>query len=600
MKRQSALIAILCASILGGCGVTPNNTNPLEQYTVAATESEATEESSTEIPTEASTEMPSMEAVETSSTEEELSIEEAENNDLVGNPDYCVINSISVNTVSDTSIQQIDVTVSNLNSKDTKTTLFAESEIIAGGSFRNIVEMPGKPAEYGQYSNQVISIPISEGLEEGDYNVSCTLLNRDGSSVHKEEVVHISSTLSGNGVSENDVSSNQSVSNAVNSFNWKIYDKMDKSKNIFYSPYSIASALMMADLGATGTTESEIENMLEITDSDEFVKQLKEHSDTFPGSEKLKLVTANAMWIDKNLKVADNYREKVAGPAKEYLNAEIFAADFKEKLPNVQSEITKWVKDNTYNFIGDYKSIATQDTMADIVNAVYFYGEWKNKFKKEDTSTGTFHTPDSEIQTLMMHNHGYYRYVKDHNGITAIAIPYCTEDKTKKADDWDSYVPDSGIEMDILMPVNEQDSMAAIFDSSKINSVFDELDNGEETEIDLLTMPKFTMDETNESLSSILKSLGMQQAFTDNAEFADFANDLKVSDIAHRAKVEVDEEGSKAAAVTEMTMEANGAIMDESEPVYFTADRPFVFVIRDKTNNVILFTGQVINPQQNK
>ncbi len=382
-------------------------------------------------------------------------------------------------------------------------------------------------------------------------------------------------TASTEALTETD-SLDDTLKNAVNGFNWKLYEEAG-DENLFYSAYSIESAIAMADLGASGETKSEIESVLGIDDIGHFSEQYKLFRER-ENSEKAKLTTANSVWIDNSLKMADNVDEDFNRPAELYFGGELRSVDFRNNADGVKSEISDWVKEKTENLISDYESIASSDTVADILNAVYFYGEWQSKFGADKSYSEEFNGKTGTTNVDMMHNDdGYFRYLADKDGVTAIALPY----------------GEGKVEMDILMSSDTAKDITDVLKADNADGVFDALDSSGEKEVEL-TLPKFSMDISFDGLDAVLKKLGMKAAFSEGADFSKLAENLYVSGISHRAKIEVDEEGSRAAAVTEMTMETT-AFMPEEEKIVFKADRPFVFVIRDKESGVILFTGRVMD-----
>ena len=368
------------------------------------------------------------------------------------------------------------------------------------------------------------------------------------------------------------------LKNSVNSFGWKLYEKNDKEKNLFYSPYSIESAIALSDLGAKGDTKSEIENVLGISDLESFGRQVKLYDSKFT-SDSAKLTTANSIWIDNSLALSDEFEKTVREPAEAYFGGELKQADFNGNIEGVKKEISEWVKKNTNDMLSDYESIADESTKADIINAIYFYGEWMYKFDGSDTSKETFRGSKSNAEVDMMKQSNLaLRYVENSDGVTAAALPYGNGE----------------VEMDIFMSADESENIADVWDNSKSEGYFKALDDAESVNITNLKLPKFTMDETYDSLKEALSDIGMSTAFSDSADFSGIASDLKISNINHKAKIEVDEEGSRAAAVTEETMELT-SMLEEGPETNFTVDRPFIFTIRDKENGVILFMGRVNN-----
>ena len=368
------------------------------------------------------------------------------------------------------------------------------------------------------------------------------------------------------------------MKNTVNSFNWDLFNYYDREENLFFSPYCLVSALVLTDLGAAGDTRSEIEKSLYIEDYNGLLGELKGYLER-EEKESAYLRTANGLFIDGSLKTSPSYEKAFKETAVNDLHGEFRTVDFRNDTDSVKKEISSWVKDATGGMISDFESGATKDTVADILSAVYFYGEWQTKFQHDNTYTETFKGLKGDSDVEMMHmDRTYFRYTDDTRGIKALALPY----------------EGGEYEMDILM-MADPDAKGApeIPDSETAEEVLSTLDNAGETEIYTLALPKFKLDLELEELKETLKALGMKSMFTEDADFSRLAEDVMISDINHRAAVEVDEEGSRAAAVTEV-MATLTSIMEEDEPkTEFIVDRPFVFLIRDRQTGTILFTGRV-------
>ena len=373
----------------------------------------------------------------------------------------------------------------------------------------------------------------------------------------------------------------EELKEAVNSFNWKLYETLPEDENIFYSPFSLESAIALSGLAAKGDTSDGINNALCIKDPEGFKTGMKAFNlKKQPETSYLK--TANGLFISDSLDLSPGYDMDFEAPAKEYFGGEFKKVDFKDTKA-VKDEIKSWVNINTEGMISDYESPENAETVADILNAVYFYGEWQSKFLKADTYEDTFHTADKDVKTDMMHmDKKYFRYVSEIDGIKAVALPY----------------EGSSYEMDLFM-YSDQDKKDAkgLINSIDPEKVLEALDKADEIKLDSLVIPKFKMDLEIKELKEKLKGLGMEKAFSDEADFSLLAKDLKISDICHRAVVEVDEEGSRAAAVTEVMMELTSAMPIEEERQEFIADRPFIFVIRDRESGIILFTGRFNKPE---
>ena len=365
---------------------------------------------------------------------------------------------------------------------------------------------------------------------------------------------------------------------SVNSFNWDLFEKCDPEENLFYSPYCLVSALALTDLCAAGTTKEEIEKGLYIDDYAGFLGEYKGFNER-EQSKTAYLNTANGIFIDSSLKLSTSYEEVFKEPAKECFNGEFRNVDFKNDLDGAKDEISSWVNDATEGMIPDYDPGAKKDTVADILSAVYFYGEWQSKFLADDTFPESFHGTkgDNEVDTMHM-SESYFRYVENSNGITAIALPY----------------EGSRYEMDILMQADPEDKDApAPKDKETVEEVLNALDNAVETEIYTLALPKFKLDLKIDGLKEKLQSMGMKTMFTENADLSGLADNIMISDICHRAVVEVDEEGSRAAAVTEVMASVTSVMVEDKPLIEFIVDKPFIFLTRDWESGVILFTGRI-------
>lgn len=371
------------------------------------------------------------------------------------------------------------------------------------------------------------------------------------------------------------------MGSSVDSFNWKLFSSMAGDDNLFYSPYSIESALVLADAGAAGSTKEQMESVLGIDDLDVFLNGYKAFSSR-KQADTAKLTTANSLWIDKDYlaeagDINGTYKDKVSS----YMGTKIHPAAFRSDLNSALSDITKWVKDSTGGLIPDYKAVADDSTVIDIINAVYFYGEWNNKFQSCDTTKLDFNGKTAKSNVDMMVKTGaYFRYYEG-SGFRGLELPYSDE-----ATVMDIFIPDSDSDMDAGT------EWAALKDNEKADFI-KALDEADPSMVTELTLPKFTMDITADGLKDKLEALGMKDAFTQDADFSGIAKSLYISDINHRAKIEVDEEGSRAAAVTEVPMALTAALNDEQKEIIFHCDHPFVFVIRNQEAGVTLFTGMV-------
>ncbi len=377
----------------------------------------------------------------------------------------------------------------------------------------------------------------------------------------------------------------EELSETVNNFNWNYFSKLDKDKNIFYSPYSIAAAFSIVANGATGRTQREILNAL----STKNIQTLNYGFKNFRAvmeenySDGTILKEADLILIDKNFTgngINSNFQDSV----EEFYNAQIDTADFGGNLDGEKERIKNWVAENTDNFISDYKSAAGIDTVLDLLNVIYFKGKWVNPFDAEKTWKSNFTNNDgskSKVQMMAQSFKNKIRYYADEK-FMAIEIPY---EKNFAA-------------MYVILPRNEDAlNVAELWDAEKNSYKENFLANLKAAPIFNGTIevfiPKFELDIKNK-LNEDLQRMGIRRAFNDNAEFSNIIKrtQLKISNATHQAKIKVDEEGTEAAAVTEITMTKTTAAAP-SRRIYFRADRPFLFVIRDVQSEIDLFTGAV-------
>ena len=375
----------------------------------------------------------------------------------------------------------------------------------------------------------------------------------------------------------------QNLSGSVNQFCWKYFATLERKENIFYSPYGIHAALSILANGASGDTRREILNALEVDSLDELNAAHKKFSaaaeknyrgENIFGEFNLLLVNEKIFTrgLDKNFQsvVADVYKSDVR-------KSNFSDGDLKK--------ISRWVSDKTDGFIPDYKSIATSATLTDLLNVVYFKGAWKIPFKSANTSEDSFTNLDGTRAPAAMMNNVFknkiaYRADKKFKGIE---LPYT-----------------SNAALYLILPTDDVAlNVADAWDAETFEyreNFLDALKNSSAFEGKVIVrLPKFESDIEN-NLVENFKAMGMTNSFTDAAEFFNIVKDtpLKIDNVQHRAKVKVDEQGTEAAAVTEAVMVAGAAPnFEPPQRVYFIANRPFVFVIRDVESGVILFAGAV-------
>lgn len=370
------------------------------------------------------------------------------------------------------------------------------------------------------------------------------------------------------------------VSQSVNELNWKLFDKMTGEDNLFYSAYSIDSAFAMMDAGAKNNTKKQMEKVLGISDIDAFLDQYNAYR-TKKMPRTCKLNTANGIWINTDKIPRNGINKGYQLKMKTKMGATVKAEPFTD---NTSREVTQFVNKTTKGFLPDYQSIVTPDKVMDLVNAVYFYGEWETPFDTNDTNKQMFYGNAKPKRVDMMHAYNNeYRYL-DNGTFKAIQLPY----------------QDGKIVMDVILPSGNgrANNVADLWTrtAAKDREAFlKNLDGARMEKIRTLALPKIELDQTTDSLPQILQSLGMTDAFGGNADFTGIAPNLYIDSVRHRAKVSVDEKGTKAAAVTEFAVSLTAIEPEEERYIDFIADHPFIFVIRDQSNGAELFTGAIHN-----
>jgi len=372
-----------------------------------------------------------------------------------------------------------------------------------------------------------------------------------------------------------------------NTFAINLYEALhSQDGNLVFSPYSIFLALAMTYAGARNETESQMAKAMDFTLPQDQLHPTFNALDLALANEgkaqgssgqPMQLNIANALWAEQTYSFQQAYLDLIA---KNY-GVGIQLADFIKNFEPVRGQIDSWVSNQTKNKINDLLapgSVNSRTRMV-LVNAIYFKADWAVPFDANNTSDSTFNLLDgSQSQVKMMNNSKLtLPYIKG-NGYQAVELPYNGNTAAM-----DIIVPDNGNFQNFESTLNAQ----------KINDIFNSM---QPTPI-ALGLPKFTFT-TNFSLSDQLKSLGMTNAFNDQADFSGMTGnrDVFISDVIHKAYVAVDEKGTEAAAATAVIMQAMS--MPVQQKVHLVINHPFIFIIRDLKSGQILFVGRVLNPAQ--
>lgn len=362
----------------------------------------------------------------------------------------------------------------------------------------------------------------------------------------------------------------------MNLFAFDLYEQLNTGDNLFFSPYSILSALSVLENAAGTTTKDELDTLLYIGSRDERNSDMKLFAESFT-DDKAVLNTANSLWVSVDLNVKDDAEESFFAPVKYYYDADVFQADFSDA--QTLTGVNNWISDNTEGMIPNMLDSLDPDTAMLIVNAVYFKGQWTNSFSEGDTIPQIFYGTNGETEVDMMHQFKTDYAYTEADGMMGIRLPY----------------GDGDIAMDVWISSDPTKNIGDLFSSLSSKEkceLFAKLDSASTIEINHLALPKFSVDGETVSLNDALSALGMEESFRDGlADFNTVNDTLYVSKICHQAKIEVDESGTTAAAGTTIAVDT----MSLAPTYNFVADRPFVYAIRDCKTGAILFLGIMNN-----
>ena len=368
------------------------------------------------------------------------------------------------------------------------------------------------------------------------------------------------------------------VVNANNQFALELYSKLNEEnagKNIFFSPYSISVALAMTYEGARGQTAEEMQSVLHFPADPEVRRPAfaRIYNQINKGGKKYKLSTANALWAQKDYPFLDEYFNTV----EKYYGGKVTNLDFVGDPENSRITINKWVEAQTNNKIKDLipEGVIDAATRLVLTNAIYFKGTWFKQFDKKNTVERDFKiSPTNSVKVQMMHlddKKAKFNYTETKD-LKILELPYSGGD----------------LSMLILLPKDSIEQLESELTIENLNNWTARL---KEEEVSIY-LPRFKF-ETKYFMAKTLREMGMSSAFG-NADFSGMTGrrDLYISNVIHQAFVEVNEEGTEAAAATAVVMK-EVAMMKK----LFNADHPFIFIIREKETGNILFLGRVSDPR---
>ena len=372
------------------------------------------------------------------------------------------------------------------------------------------------------------------------------------------------------------------IAKSIDGFGIDLYRKLPQSENLFFSPASISTAFAMAYAGARGPTAEQIATVMHFKmpadklggDSAALIQLLNGKGD----KRGYELAMANAMWGQKGFPFSPEYQ----GVLSKDFQAELRALDFRQPEP-ARRQINRWVLDQTRGKIEDLipQGGVTPATRLVLTNAVYFKAQWDHPFKLEATKPAPFLIGGKTSQEVpMMHLSEHFHFVKG-NGMSALEMPYAG----------------GALSMMVFLP-DDPAGLPAVekqMDSATLETWIKNLQSQRPNQV-IVSFPKFKMTRELE-LGKTLAALGMTLPFSGDADFSGMASGgekILISEAYHKAFVDVNEEGTEAAAATGLTMRATAMPV---APAVFNADHPFLFVIRENQSGTVLFVGRVVDPR---
>lgn len=366
-----------------------------------------------------------------------------------------------------------------------------------------------------------------------------------------------------------------------NSFAQRLYGQLAAAPgNLFFSPTSISTALGLAYAGARGQTASEMSNALELT-----LPPAELHAAfaaqaarlTAPGGPEIRI--ANRLWTQSGLPIEPDFQAVAQGP----YGAGLELVDFKAAPDPSRAKINKWVSDRTNGRITDLlpQGSITPLTRIVLTNAIYFKGTWATQFDKAATRAEPFTVkPGSTVSAPMMHKALRAGYA-DAGDAQVLELAYAGAS------------PDRAMSMVVILP-KAVDGLPKVEQALTSGGLGTYLGGLSPQQVDV-SLPRFKVT-MEKSLRETLEAMGMPTAFDDKkADFSGItrAEPLYITRVQHKAFVEVNEEGTEAAAATGVVFGTRGAA---APPQVFRADHPFLFLIRDAASGAVLFMGRVANP----
>jgi serpin B len=364
----------------------------------------------------------------------------------------------------------------------------------------------------------------------------------------------------------------KSVDFDVNRFVFDYFNHLrisNPNENVVYSPLSINTAMAMAYVGARKNTKDEIARVFDYPMIEDIGLVLDMHSP---------VENNNSLWVQDGFKLRKDYIDV----CRDIFDAPLNAVDFKANAVDASNQMNALVNKQTHGMIPKFITPSDVDGLnTALLNTVYFKSSWKYSFDKAIKQLFENIDGKSKWVDMMSMQAKPLRYTKN-NDFTAVELPY-NDDRMS------------------MIVIVENNPLNSVITTERVN----QLDNELEYQRDGVTviMPKFSVSHRHDNGTIILRDMGIDDAFGQNADFSGIVQgasngEFVISKIIHEAKVDVDEQGTEAAAATMIGMRLTSSLMpQEREPIVFRADKPFTYIIKDNTNGQIAFVGQYVTAE---
>jgi serpin B len=347
----------------------------------------------------------------------------------------------------------------------------------------------------------------------------------------------------------------------------------EEPENLFFSPFSISTALSMTSLGAKGETKTQMANTLgyEKVEDSHLLETYQELLSYYNGLDsKTDFLVSNSIWYRQGEAIQPEFLEK----NQSHFFAKVSEMDFSK--PDAADTINGWIKDSTKGLISQMiQPPIPADVVMYLINAVYFKGDWTHPFDEKVTRPETFFAyGGTEVPVDMMHRTGPAGYYQG-EGYQVLNLPYGQEKLSMTL-----LLPDGDL-LDFISSLTEDSFQKAL--QSPVSQ--------EEVSI---WMPRFSISYGIKELNRPLIRLGMDLPFSPSADLSGIREEIYISRVLHKAVVHVNEEGTTAAGATVVELRETAML----EPLIFRCDRPFLFLISEEDSNTILFMGTYLLPEE--